>query len=147
MIASTAASTSSSVSGPSGVIRSFAPTRRSGGTSGAGRAVAQPVEVGAGLAGELDDVLEALRGHEHRLRALALEQRVGGRGRAVGELLDVLAVAPARSSTAVTAFRTPSDWSSGVVGAFAVTSRPPTASTASVKVPPTSTPRSIGRGR
>ena len=54
---------------------------------------------------------------------------------------------PARSSTAVTAFSTPSDWSSGVVGALAVTSRPPTASTASVKVPPTSTPRSIGRGR
>ena len=37
---------------------------------------------------------------------------------------------------------TPSDWSSGVVGAFAVTSRPPVASTASVKVPPTSTPSS-----
>ncbi len=58
-----------------------------------------------------------------------------------------LASAPARSSTAWTAFSTPSDWSSGVVGAFAVTRRPPTASTASVKVPPTSTPSSIGRGR
>ena len=35
------------------------------------------------------------------------------------------------------------DWSSGVVGALAVISRPSTASTASVNVPPTSTPRSI----
>ncbi len=54
-----------------------------------------------------------------------------------------LASAPARSSTARTAARTPSDWSSGVVGALAVIRRPSTASTASVKVPPTSTPRSI----
>src|SRR4051812_3876648 len=53
---------------------------------------------------------------------------------------------PAFSSTALTASSTPSDWSSGVVGAFAVTSRPPTASTASVKVPPTSTPRSMMGG-
>ena len=109
---------------------------------------AQAVEVGARLAAELDDVLEALGGDEHRARALALEQRVGGDGRAVGERLDLLRrEAPARSSAASTAASTPSDWSSGVVGALAVTSRPPTASTASVKVPPTSTPSSIGRGR
>jgi len=52
--------------------------------------------------------------------------------------------APARSSAAVTAARTPSDWSSGVVGDLAVTSRSPMATTASVKVPPTSTPSSTG---
>src|SRR5688500_10297603 len=52
---------------------------------------------------------------------------------------DVLA--PARSSTACTASSTPADWSSGVLGAFAVTSPSGAASTASVKVPPTSTPR------
>ena len=47
------------------------------------------------------------------------------------------------SSTASTAAITPSDWSSGVVGDFAVTTRPSNASTASVNVPPTSTPRSM----
>src|SRR4051794_30253751 len=55
---------------------------------------------------------------------------------------------PARSSAARTAAITPSDWSSGVLGALAVTRRPSSsARTASVKVPPTSTPRSTGRGR
>ncbi len=54
---------------------------------------------------------------------------------------------PARSSAASTAAITPSDWSSGVVGAFAVTSRPSTKTTASVNVPPTSTPRSTLCGR
>ena len=53
--------------------------------------------------------------------------------------------APARSSAACTASSTPSDWSSGVVGAFAVTSPSGVASTASVKVPPTSTPRTTRR--
>ena len=52
--------------------------------------LAEPVEVGAGLAGELDDVLEARGRHEHGLRALALEQGVGRGGRAVGELADVV---------------------------------------------------------
>jgi hypothetical protein len=84
------------------------------------------------------------RGDEHGARALALQQRVGGDGRAVRERRDSLGEAPARSSAAVTAASTPSDWSSGVVGAFAVTSRSPTATTASVKVPPTSTPAARG---
>src|SRR4051794_2080223 len=53
--------------------------------------------------------------------------------------------APARSNTASIAASTPSDWSAGVVGALAVTTRPPATSTASVNVPPTSTPRSTGR--
>ena len=51
---------------------------------------AQAVEVGARLAAELDDVLEALGGDEHRPGALALEQRVGGDRRAVRERLDLL---------------------------------------------------------
>src|SRR4051794_26834711 len=55
----------------------------------------------------------------------------------------------ARSSAARTAAITPRDWSSGVLGALAVTRRPSSrARTASVNVPPTSTPSSIaGRGR
>ena len=56
-----------------------------------------------------------------------------------------LAERPAFSSAAVTAAITPSDWSWGVVGDLAVMMRPSSASTASVKVPPTSTPRSTGR--
>ena len=107
---------------------------------------AQPVELGAVLAPERDDVGEALGGDERGPGAAPLEQRVGGDGHAVGERLR-----PARrsrrprSSAASTAAITPSDWSSGVVGALAVISRPSSASTASVKVPPTSTPSSIGR--
>ena len=61
------------------------------------------------------------------------------------------AARPARSRAAVTASITPRDWSSGVVGAFAVVKRPSTTSTASVNVPPTSTPSSmaatLARGR
>src|SRR4051812_8616225 len=51
---------------------------------------------------------------------------------------------PAFSSAASTAWITPSDWSRGVLGAFAVITRSPSSRTASVNVPPTSTPRSIG---
>ena len=105
---------------------------------------AEPVEVGPRLATELHDVLEARRGDEDGARRLALEQRVRGDRGAVGEGVDLAGEASARSSAARTAARTPSLWSCGVVGAFAVTSRPPAAITASVKVPPTSTPRSIG---
>ena len=50
---------------------------------------AQPVEVGTRLAAELDDVLEAAGGDEHRARAVALEQRVGRDGGAVRERLDL----------------------------------------------------------
>src|SRR5439155_6366922 len=51
--------------------------------------------------------------------------------------------APAEASTASTAAMTPRDWSAGVVGALAVCRRPEATSTASVNVPPTSTPRSM----
>ena len=47
---------------------------------------------------------------------------------------------PARSSTSATAAITPSDWSAGVVGTFPVKTPAGEASTASVNVPPTSTP-------
>ena len=51
---------------------------------------AEAVEVGARLAPELDEVLEALGRDEHRARSAALEQRVGRDGRAVREGADVL---------------------------------------------------------
>ena len=66
-------------------MRSGAATRRSGGTSGAGCARAQAVEVLARLAAELDDVGEALGGDERGARAAALEQRVGRDGHPVRE--------------------------------------------------------------
>src|SRR4051794_35704193 len=53
--------------------------------------------------------------------------------------------APAASSAPRTASITPSDWSFGVLGALAVWRRSPETSTASVNVPPTSTPSSMGR--
>jgi hypothetical protein len=49
---------------------------------------AQPVQVGAGLAPELDHVREALGRDERRACAAALQQRVRGHRRAVGERLD-----------------------------------------------------------
>ena len=49
------------------------------------------------------------------------------------------AISP-RSAASTTAM-TPSDWSSGVDGTFAVTTRPSTSAARSVNVPPTSTPR------
>jgi hypothetical protein len=55
------------------------------------------------------------------------------------------APAAARSSAASTAAITPSDWSLGVLGALAVTSRSPSSRAASVNVPPTSTPSSTRR--
>ena len=57
--------------------------------------------------------------------------------------VDTEAGRPARSHAFSIAARTPSDWSAGVVGALAVTSCPSKARTASVNVPPTSTPRSM----
>ncbi len=51
---------------------------------------AQAVQVGARLAAELDEVLEALGGDERGPRALALQQRVGGDGGPVGEGPDLV---------------------------------------------------------
>jgi hypothetical protein len=110
---------------------------------GMGRA--QAVQVLARLPAELDDVGEAGGRDERGPRAAALEQRVGRHGHAVGERLDLARAAPAALSAAWIASRTPADWSVGVVGALAVTMRPPTTSTASVNVPPTSTPSSTAR--
>src|SRR5262245_46416021 len=56
-------------------------------------------------------------------------------------------LAPAASSAARTASIAPSDWSFGVLGALAVCRCSPATSTASVNVPPTSTPSSMARER
>ena len=50
---------------------------------------AQPVEVGAVLASDLEHVGEALGGDQRRARAALLEQRVGAHGHPVGEGLDL----------------------------------------------------------
>ena len=130
-------------SGPSGrhPLRGAEAQLRRRERRGTGRA--QAVEVGARLAAELDDVGEAL-GRD--------ERGAGVRGpRAARSSPTVMPCAkavtspgarPARASAASTAAITPSDWSSGVVGAFAVTSTPSPSRTASVNVPPTSTPSS-----
>ena len=51
--------------------------------------------------------------------------------------------APGSTSEVLTAFITPSDWSRGVDGTFAVTSVPSERATRSVNVPPTSTPSRV----
>ena len=73
------------MSGPSGPIRSSRADAPLGRHQRRRMGRAQAVEVGARLAAELDDVLEALGGDERRARALALQQRVGRDGRAVRE--------------------------------------------------------------
>jgi hypothetical protein len=50
---------------------------------------AQPVQLGPGLAAQLLEVREALRGEQRRARHTALEQRVRAHGHAVHEPLDV----------------------------------------------------------
>ena len=121
-------------------MRSGASKRRSRGTRGSGRLRtvdrARPV-----LARELDDVGKAARGDERRAGPLALEQRVVATVMPCAKAVSSPASRPAAASAARTAAMTPSDWSAGVVGAFAVTIRPSTARTASVNVPPTSTPK------
>ena len=135
---------------PAGRRASCARARRRAGRRHQRRRVrgAQAVEVGAVLAAELDHVLEPGGGHERRCarrgpRAARSWPR-SCRGRTPRRRRRS---ASARSSALRTAASTPSDWSSGVVGAFAVYSRPPAASTASVNVPPTSTPSSMGAGK
>ena len=54
---------------------------------------AQPVQVCPRLAAQLDQVGEALGGHQHRAGGVALQQRIGGHGHPVGELLDLVRAA------------------------------------------------------
>jgi hypothetical protein len=63
-----------------------------GGHERRGGGLAQAVEVRPVLAGELDDVCEAVGGEQRGARGGALEQRVGGDGHAVGEARDVTRV-------------------------------------------------------
>ena len=95
---------------------------------------AEPVEVGAVLAAQVEEVLEAGRRDEGGAGAAALEQRIGRDRRPVGETLD--SVAPSAS----TAASTDSSWRAPV-GTFAVCTPCSSTRTASVNVPPTSTPR------
>ena len=127
-------SSSSGSSTPSGPIRSRTPWQRSSGTSGSGCACAEPVEMRAVLAAQVQQVLEAGGRDERRARALALEQRVRRDRRPVREPLDLAAPTAAAAASTDSSCR-------AAVGTFAVRSSPSASSTASVKVPPTSTPR------
>ena len=71
-------------------------TQRSSGTSGSGCCRAQPVERGAVLAPQVQQVLEARVRDERRARALALEQRVRRDRRPVREAIDALGADRAR---------------------------------------------------
>ena len=79
-------------------------------------------------------MLEAGRRHERCAGSLALEQRIRRRGRPVREPLD------RRGSDGAAAASTDSSWRAAV-GTLAVDTRPSSTRTASVNVPPTSTPR------
>ena len=94
------------------------------------------VQRGPGLPADLQQVAEAVGGHERGTSAAPLEQGVRGHGHAVGEGLDVGGLEPRGPHAREHAL----DWSRGVEGTLAVTSRPSTGATRSVKVPPTSTP-------
>ena len=131
-----------------GPQRSSTAKRSSGGHERRRVRGAQAVEVGARLAAELDEVGEA-RGREQRgARGAALEQRVGRHGRAVRERRDVARrERRRRRARARSRAITPTDSSCGRASASSRCAAAPSgeARTASVNVPPTSTPSSIGR--
>ena len=112
------------------------PKQRSSGTSGSGCCVAEPVEVRAGLAAQMEEVLEARRRDERRPRALPLEQRVRRDRRPVREALDVV-----RRPTARAAATTDSSCCARGRHLGRASRSPSSRRTASVKVPPTSMPR------
>ncbi len=117
------------------------------GTSGGGPDAAQLIQVGPCLAAELDHVGEAVRGDQRRARRAVLEQGVGGDGHAVGEALHLPCLhAGAREHEAHRVEHGDAIAGPGVEGTLAVwTAESSPTSTASVKVPPTSTPRSMSR--
>ena len=129
---------------PSGPTRSAASKRSSGLDQRRRLRRAEAVEVGPVLAGDLEQVGEALGRDQRRAGAAFLEQRVGADRHPVGEDLDRGGAAPARSSTASTARITPATGPPGWSAPSRCGSRRRRARTASVKVPPTSTPRSMG---
>ena len=86
----------------------------------------QAVEVGAGLAAQLQHVAEPLGGDQARCgRPCPPAGRWCRRSSRGAKRATSAGARPARSSAASTAATTPSLWSSGVVGTLAVTRRPP----------------------
>ena len=130
-----ASSRSSGSSSPSGPIRPRTPWQRSSGTSGSGCGCARAgrgarASAGAGGGGARSRRCRRTRCARPSARA-ARSSRPSSRARS------------ARRSSAPTARAAASTDSScrAAVGTFAVRTRPPSRSTASVNVPPTSTPR------
>ena len=143
----------SSRAGPSGRARAAgrpgpcARARRS--AAAAARAAPAPrahslYRCGPRLASELDHVGEAVGRDQRGARRAALQQRVRRDGHPVGEALDLARLARPRARARGAPPRAPPPaCPAGVEGTFAVwTLEPSPTSTASVKVPPTSTPRS-----
>ena len=108
-----------------------------------GSAGLEAVELGAVLTGQLDHIGEALGGDECRPCGVTLQERVGTDGHAVGEPLDVLGLGARLGQDR----RDGGEYAAGLVlgggGGFGGDEAASVASTASVKVPPTSTPRSM----
>src|SRR4051812_29464561 len=134
----------SSRSTPSGVQRSRAAIRRSGGTSGAGCSAHRRYRSARAWRPS------ATRSVKPSVATSAVRAPLPSSSALVATVMPCANVSTscgsrcARSSAARTASITPRDWSSGVLGALAVTRRPSSsARTASVNVPPTSTPNSI----
>ena len=107
---------------------------------------AEPIERGPVLAADLEQVLEALRGHQRRAGPRSLAERVGANGHPVDEASHAPGRAPAASRTAPIAVMTPADSSPGWSAPSPGRSSLPSNATASVKVPPTSTPSSTSEG-
>ena len=128
---------------PAGPMRSRAPKRRSGGANGAGQAAHsryrsrrawRPSSTRSVKPSVATNAVRAPRPSSSALVATVIP--CASSSTASG-------LAPARSSTTSIAAMTPCDWSAGVVGALAVCTPPDATSTASVNVPPTSTPTSM----
>src|SRR3954451_14972916 len=141
---SRSASSSSSRSTPSGPQRSRAAIRRSGGTIGGGWPAHSRYSSGRAWRPSSSTSVKP------SVASSAVRATLPSSSAFVPTVMPCTkrstsgARAPARSSAASTAAMTPSDWSAGVLGALAVTKPSGVSSAASVNVPPTSTPRSIG---
>src|SRR5918999_3609551 len=132
---------SSGRSTPSGPLRSGTGTRRSGGTSGGGwPAHRRYSSARACRPSSSKSVKPSVASSVVRATLLSSSAFVPTVMPCTKRSTSS-ASALAAASASRTASTTPSDWSAGGVGALPVTSRSPVSRTASVKVPPTSTPR------
>ncbi len=135
--AATSSSASATSTSPLAFTRSVTSKVSSRGISGFGPMKEQIEGLDAVAAPDRIGVAEAARRDQRGARALPLQHRVDGDGRAVQHLVETRAI---WQSARLRLSATPRVGSAGTVEVFEVTMRPSTQPTRSVKVPPISMP-------